>query len=221
MSATDVLYYGSVIPRLEGYDGGLMAADEGSATSSLVLLERIRSGDSQALNRLVQRYLPPLTRWARGRLPRWARDLSDTDDLVQDALMRTVRQLDRFEPRRDGALHAYLRSAIMNRIRDEIRRRRRTPVAGPLDATAEARSADRSPLEEIIGKELLEKYDRALDQLDPEARDVVIARIELGCSYAEIAETFGRTSADAVRKSVSRALVRLAQEMRDARSAAV
>jgi len=109
----------------------------------------------------------------------------------------------------------------MNRIRDEIRRRRRTPVASPLDATAEAQAADRSPLEEIIGKELLEKYDRALEQLDPEARDVVIARIEFGCSYAEIAETFGRTSSEAVRKSVSRALVRLAEEMRDARSVSV
>ena len=216
MSASDVLYYGSVIPRPEGYDGGLMAADEGPATSSLVLLERIRSGDSQALNRLAQRYLPALTRWATGRLPRWARDLSDTDDLVQDALIRTVRQLDRFEPRRDGALHAYLRSAVMNLIRDEIRRRRRTPFATSLDSTAEAPADDRSPLEEIIGKELLEKYDRALEQLDPEAREVVIARIELGCSYLEIAETFGRPSADAVRMSVSRALVRLAQEMRRA-----
>jgi len=217
MSASGVLSYGSVIHRFEGYDRGLMTADEGSATSSLVLLERIRTGDSLALNQLVQRYLPPLTRWATGRLPRWARDLSDTDDLVQDALLRTVRQLDRFEPRRDGALHAYLRSAVMNRIRDEIRRRHRTPVASPFDSTSEAPADDRSPLEEIIGKELLEKYDRALEQLDPEARDVVIARIELGCSYAEIAETFGRPSADAVRMSVSRALVRLAQEMRSAR----
>ena len=217
MSAGGILCYDSVIPVLGGYDRGLMAADEGAATSSLVLLEQIRSGDSQALNRLVQRYLPALTRWATGRLPRWARDLSDTDDLVQDALMRTVRQLDRFEPRRDGALHAYLRSAVMNRIRDEIRRRRRTPIASPLDSTQEAPSDDRSPLEEIIGKELLEKYDRALEQLDPEARDLVIARIELGCSYAEIAETFGRPSADAVRMSVSRALVRLAEEMRRAR----
>jgi RNA polymerase sigma-70 factor (ECF subfamily) len=217
MSASGVLYYGSVIHRPEGYDRGLMTADEGSATSSLVLLERIRTGDPHALNQLVQRYLPPLTRWATGRLPRWARDLSDTDDLVQDALLRTVRQIDRFEPRRDGALHAYLRSAVMNRIRDEIRRRRRTPVASPLDSTSEAPADDRSPLEEFIGKELLEKYDRALEQLDPEARDAVIARIELGCSYAEIAETFERPSADAVRMVVSRALVRLAQEMRSAR----
>ena len=202
--------------RPQGYDCSPMAADEGSATSSLVLLERVRSGDTQALNQLVHRYLPPLTRWASGRLPRWARDLSDTDDLVQDTLLRTVRQLNRFEPRRDGALHAYLRSAVMNRIRDEIRRRRRTPLASPLDSTAQAPADERSPLEEMIGRELLEKYDRAIDQLDPEARDAVIARIELGCSYAEIAETFGKPSADAARMTVSRALVKLAQEMRRA-----
>jgi len=194
-----------------------MPADEGSVTASLVLLQRVQSGDALALNQLVQRYLPALTRWASGRLPRWARDLSDTDDMVQDTLFRTARQLDRFEPRRDGALQAYLRSAVMNRIRDEIRRKRRTPAVESLESSAAAPLDDRSPLEDAIGQELLQKYDNALERLEPEARDAVIARIELGCSYAEIAETFGKPSPDAARMTVSRALVRLAQEMRHAR----
>jgi RNA polymerase sigma factor (sigma-70 family) len=194
-----------------------MPADEGSVTTSLVLLQRIQTGDSLALNQLVQRYLPALTRWASGRLPRWARDLSDTDDMVQDTLFRTARQLNGFEPRRDGALQAYLRSAVMNRIRDEIRRKRRTLDAEPLDSTRSALANDRSPLEEAIGQELLQKYDQALERLEPEARDAVIARIELGCSYEEIAETFGKPSPDAARMTVSRALVRLAEEMRHAR----
>ena len=52
--------------------------------SSVELLERARAGDSDALDRLLGRYLPRLRRWASGRLPRRARDLSDTDDLVQE-----------------------------------------------------------------------------------------------------------------------------------------
>ena len=194
-----------------------MTTEEGSAAASLVLLERIRSGDSQALNQLVQRYLPRLTRWASGRLPRWARDAADTDDLVQDTLMRTVRHLDRFEPRGDGALQAYLRSAVMNRIRDEIRRKRRTPPASPIDSTHQEASNERSPLEEVIGLELLQRYDLALEKLDADAREALIARIELGCSYAEIADAFDKPSADAARMSVSRALVKLAEEMRRGR----
>ncbi len=86
----------------------------------------------------MDRYLPRLSRWASGRLPQWARDVSDTDDLVQDTLIRSVANLGHFEARGEGALQAYLRGAVMNRIRDEIRRRRRTPAAGPLDSAIPA-----------------------------------------------------------------------------------
>lgn len=191
-----------------------MTGRDPSATTSIVLLARVRTGDTVALNQLLQRYLPRLARWASGRLPHWARDLSDTDDLVQDTLVRTVANLDHFEARGEGALQAYLRSAVMNRIRDEIRRKRPLP-AGSLDSTLTA--GGQSPLEAAIGGELLDKYDRALDRLDSEAREAVIARIEMGCSYAEIAESLGKTSPDAARMTVSRALVRLAEEMRRAR----
>jgi len=189
-----------------------MTGADPSATSSLTLLEQARNGDRSALDRLLQRYLPRLTRWASGRLPRWARDLSDTDDLVQDTLVRAVKNLPRFTPQGEGALQAYLRTAVMNRIRDEVRRRGRQPDPAPLDPAL----ADdgQSPLEEAIGRELLDKYDRALDRLPPDEQELVIARVEMGCSYAEIAETSGRASADAARMAVSRALVRLAQEMR-------
>jgi RNA polymerase sigma-70 factor (ECF subfamily) len=145
-------------------------------------------------------------------LPQWARDVSDTDDLVQDTLIRTVSNLGHFENRGEGALQAYLRGAVMNRIRDEIRRRRTRPLADPLDSGIPANS--KSPLEAAIGAETLERYDRALERLDDETREAVIARIELGCSYAEVAELMGKPSADAARMTVSRALVKLAEEMR-------
>jgi RNA polymerase sigma factor (sigma-70 family) len=160
----------------------------------------------------MDRYLPRLSRWASGRLPQWARDVSDTDDLVQDTLARSVGNLGQFEARAEGALQAYLRTAVMNRIRDEIRRRRRTPSIGVLDPGIPA--SGQSPLEAAIGAEALAKYDRALDRLDPETREAVIARIEMGCSYAEVAELMEKPSVDAARMMVSRALVRLAEEMR-------
>ncbi len=172
----------------------------------------MRAGDNSALNRLMDRYLPRLSRWASGRLPQWARDMSDTDDLVQDTLVRSVANLDHFESRGEGALQAYLRGAVMNRIRDEIRRRRRTPAVSELDSAIPAQG--QSPLESASGGVVLAKYDRALERLDPEAREAVIARLEMGCSYAEVAELMGRPSADAARMMVSRALVRLAEEMR-------
>jgi hypothetical protein len=56
--------------------------------STFDLVERAKSGDHDALNQLFARYLPPLRRWASGRLPRWTRDLMDTDDLVQETVVR-------------------------------------------------------------------------------------------------------------------------------------
>jgi RNA polymerase sigma-70 factor (ECF subfamily) len=70
-----------------------------------------------------------------------------------------------------------------------------------------------SPLEEAIGKEALERYEAALHRLRAEEREVIIARVELGQSYQQIAAGHGKASADAARMAVSRALVRLAEEM--------
>ena len=90
--------------------------------STFSLIERARAGDEQALERLFAKHLKPLQRWASGRLPKWARDLADTDDLVQDTLLKTFKRIESFEPRRVGALQAYLRNAVLNRLRDELRR---------------------------------------------------------------------------------------------------
>jgi hypothetical protein len=97
--------------------------------STFDLLARAKAGDREATERLFTRFLPQLRRWASGRLPRWARDLMDTDDLVQETIIRALKRIDSFESRHDGALQAYLRQAIVNRIRDEVRRTKRWPAS--------------------------------------------------------------------------------------------
>lgn len=180
--------------------------------SSAELLVRVRAGDRDALERLLHLYVPALRRWARGRLPRWARDLAETEDLVHDAVLKTFHRLDTFEYRAEGALQAYLRQAVMNRIRDECRRVGRRPAAAPLDD--EMPGTDKSPLERAIGTEGVERYEAALLALRQEDREAIVARIEMGYSYAEVAVMLGKPSADAARVAVSRALVRLAEELR-------
>jgi RNA polymerase sigma factor (sigma-70 family) len=179
--------------------------------STFHLIDRARAGDQAALDRLFDRHLKPLRRWARGRLPKWARDLADTDDLVQETLLRTFKTIRRFEPRHDGALQAYLRQAVLNRIRDELRRKGRQPDATGLEGIEEDGAA--SPLEQAIGREALERYERALARLKPEEQEAVIGRVEMGYSYQELAEALGKPTADAARKAAERALIRLAEEM--------
>src|SRR3954463_3518172 len=113
--------------NLSASDGDL------SADSTFELLARARGGDARALNAIFGRYLPRLRRWASGRLPLWARDAADTQDLVQDTLMQTPQQPDRSEPRHEGALQAYLRQAVMNRIRNHIRDSQRRPAETSLN----------------------------------------------------------------------------------------
>jgi RNA polymerase sigma-70 factor (ECF subfamily) len=183
--------------------------------SSAQLIRRAREGDRPALERLFARYVPPLRRWAAGRLPRWARDLTDTEDLIQDTLLKTFRRLEEFEERPDtGGLHAYLRQALRRRVLDELRRVKRRPPVDELLETVSDPAA--SPLEETIGIEAAERYERALERLGPAEREAVIARLELGLDYDRIAEALGKPSRDAARMAVARALVSLAREMDDA-----
>lgn len=180
--------------------------------STFDLIERARGGDREALDRLLARHVGPLRRWVSGRLPRWARDLADTDDLVQDTLLRTFRKIGDFEARGVGALQGYLRQAVLNRVRDELRRKARSPLV--VDGDGLNLEAAGSPLEEAIGREALERYEAALLRLKPEEREAIIGRVEMEYSYAELAETLGKPSPDAARKAAQRALLRLAEEMR-------
>lgn len=176
------------------------------------LLERARAGDSEALNTLFERHLPNLRRWASGRLPSWARDIADTTDLVQETVIQTLKHLERFEYRGEGALQAYLRQAVMNRVRNEIRNR---AMRGPqVTLDSQLRDEGASPIEAAIAGQMLEQYEKGLDRLRPEEREAVISRVEFGMSYGEIAETLGKPSANAARMVVVRALVRLAEEMK-------
>jgi RNA polymerase sigma factor (sigma-70 family) len=180
--------------------------------SSADLLDRVRAGDSDALDVLLRRYVPALRRWARGRLPQWARDMAETEDLVQETVVRSFRNMRTFDFRHDGALRAYLRQAVMNRIRDECRRVARRPAAAELSEGVP--SGDRSPLELAIGQQAVARYEAALNELGDDDRQAIVARVEMGFSFQELAVMMGKPSADAARVAVSRALVRLAEQMK-------
>lgn len=185
------------------------------AESTFHLLERANAGESAALEALFARYLRPLQRWASGRLPKWARGANDTHDLVQDTLLNAFKRMGSFEPRREGAFLAYLRQAVMNRIRDELRRTRVRPATDTLDELDHAHPS--SPLDDAIGLETFERYESALARLKDQEREAIIGRVELGQSYDELARTLDSPSPDAARKTVARALVRLAEEMKHER----
>jgi RNA polymerase sigma-70 factor (ECF subfamily) len=177
------------------------------------LLGRIRVGDVHARDALIGRYMPVLKGWASGRLPGHARGMADTDDVVQVALMRSLSRLDAFEYRHEGSFLAYLRQAVMNTIRQEVRRANRHPQGGHMDESRADLTA--SVVEKAIGHQTLERYEEALESLSEDQREAVILRLEFDLSYGEIAELTGRASANAARMFVVRGIVRLAEILRD------
>ena len=188
--------------------GTLMAA---GTESSVLLLSRAQAGDDAALNEVLQRYLPRMRRWASGRLPLSARGLFDTEDIVQETVIKALRNLGNIELTREGSLQAYLRQALSNRFIDLYRHGLTHPNGELLGSDVPA--LEPSPLESAIGAEAITRYERALNRLSAVDREAVLLRIEFQHSYDEIAEMLGKTSASSARMTVSRALARLSREM--------
>ena len=184
---------------------------------TIELVFRARDGDRLAIEALLQRCLPDLKRWAHGRLPASARGSLDTSDLVQETVLHVLRRLDHFEPRHVGAMQAYLRMSVINRIRDEVRKVTRHPAPGEL--SADLVSDDTSPFEVTVREEAYRRYRTALDGLPSRERAFIVARIEAQWTISQIATHFGIVSPDAARMAITRALKRLKKSLEAASSA--
>lgn len=184
---------------------------EETLQSTATLIRRLRSGDEGAREDLMRRCLPLLRRWARGRLPYSARDIADTDDLVQVTLIRALDRIATFEHRGQGAFLAYLRQILVNASRDEIRKAGRRPIREEVDPSITDQR--RSPFEQTLDQQTREAYEAALQSLEEHQRNAVILRLEFGMSFAEVAIELGSPSADAARMVVSRALTKMAEAM--------
>lgn len=188
------------------------ANDAARYESTITILERARGGDTRATVVLLERTVAPLRRWARGLLPGYARANADTEDVVQDVVLRALAGIKRFEHRTVDALQHYLRESVRNRIRDEIRKVSRRGIAEELPA--DLAQPGETPLEQLILHEGSERYLEALRQLKPGDRIAIIYRLEHGFGYDEIARRLDKPSPDAARMSVARAMKRLAAELK-------
>ncbi len=178
--------------------------------STAVLIARSKRGDDAARNNLFEKCAQKLESWAHGRLPPYARDIADTQDLVQVTLMRALNRLDQFEADGTGSFMAYLRQILLNRVKEELRRAGRSP-----DTTEkiEIKDQDSGLSAQLQQWQTLERYESALQNLSDRSRDAVVLRLEFGMAYAEIAQELSAPSPDAARMIVSRALRKLAQSM--------
>jgi RNA polymerase sigma factor (sigma-70 family) len=194
-----------------GATGDALLSDE----PTIELVIKARGGDRQAVEALLERCLPSLRRWAHGRLPLGSRGALDTNDIVQETVLHVIQRLDKFEPRHVGAMQAYLRQSVINRIRDEVRRIGRHPA--PVELPEDLETDRTSPLEAAIKAEAYQRYRDALEKLSSKDREMIVARVEVQWSLNEIAQRFGMRTVDAARMAVSRALKKLSGSLAPAR----
>lgn len=181
------------------------------SVSSRELLRRAEAGESRALDALFARQEHALRRWARGRLPQWARRVLDTNDVVQDALLQTFRRIGSFDNRGRGALQAYLRQAVQNRINDELRRVKRQPIHEEMEDVLPDSGPSPFNLTEDAERQI--RYKRALAELIPAEQTLIVGRLEMGYTYDQLALVSDRATPDAARVAVRRAIVKLANAM--------
>jgi RNA polymerase sigma factor (sigma-70 family) len=175
-------------------------------------LRRYQDGDIGALGRLWTRHRPRLRHWAAGRIPRSLRAHVSPEDLVQDAFLRSMAALRTLELRRPHDLFGYLRTVVLNQIRDHERRNAVRPQRE--DAVLEGYCDERpSPLDDLLGREALARCREAMARLTETDRRIVTALADRRRSDREMAVLLGKPSAAAARMARSRARIRLAELM--------
>ena len=188
-----------------------------AADSEQRLLERVLRGSESALGVLFARYSSWLRRWARGRLPAWARNGLDTSDLVQDALHGTLARITTLRSAHAAALRSYLRRAVENQISDHRRRALLRLNSGRAPGEPVRLSQEAAPqFQQLMDEQNWGRYLEGLRHLTPRHRRLVVGRVEFGYSYRQLALIERLSTPDAARMAFRRALARLSIVMPDA-----
>jgi RNA polymerase sigma factor (sigma-70 family) len=187
--------------------------------STATLVAKVRGGDRSAENEIARRQLPELRRWARGLMPPAARAAGDTEDLVQETVMRMLGRLSEIDVSRPGGLQNYLRRSFKNRLIDSLRRAKRRPEGEELrdDLVVDQKA---SPQTLLLARESAVRFRAAFERLSQSDRALMSAWLDREWDYEKIARALKKPSANAARVAVYRACDRLWGHFQPSASAA-
>lgn len=197
-------------------------SDNSSYKTTQHLVTLAKEGDRAALEQLCQVYGERVHWIVRFRMGAEIRSKLDSMDLVQDAFVSALENLGDFTYRDEGDFLRWLSKIAENRIRDNVKKlhadkrniRKEVSLRNRVSTTqgslvgAPGPVATTTPSVVISKREELSRLDKAIDELKPEYREVIILKKIEGLSYKEIANRLGK-STDAVGMLVSRAMISL------------
>jgi RNA polymerase sigma-70 factor (ECF subfamily) len=203
-------------------DKAVLMADNSSDTVDL--LQRARTGDSQALNEIFARYRDRLKRMVELRLDRRVLARMDASDVIQDAYLQVAQRLEDYLKAPNLPLFLWLRLVVGERLTTLHRRHLGThmrdaglevslyrgalPAASSAALAAQLLGQHTSPTQAAVRAERLLRIQEALNSLDPIDREVLALRHFEQLSRAETAQALGIEEPAAAKRYI-RALKRL------------
>ena len=183
-------------------------------TDDLELVEAARGGDRFALDQLLRRHYDRIHAVTK----RIAGGTRDADDACQEALIKIVRNLPKFDGRSAFGTWAY--RIATNAALDELRKRKRRPSLTMVDDFDDdaAGPASTDPVDELASMRVDAIADRlaideALDDLAEDFRTVVVMRDVADLDYAEIADVLD-IPVGTVKSRIARGRKQLADTLR-------
>jgi RNA polymerase sigma-70 factor, ECF subfamily len=190
------------------------------------LLIAAKKGDTQAVNRLLERHRGPVRRLVELRLDRKVQRRVDVSDVVQDVMVEASGRLQKYLQDPAMAFHLWLRQIAWDRIIDTYRRHRvsakrsmdrEQPMSVPfnneqstMDLAVQLRDPAMTPAAAATQRELAKNVEAAIESLNEQDREIILMRHYEHLSNLEIAEVLG-LNAPAASMRYLRAVRRLRQ----------
>jgi RNA polymerase sigma-70 factor (ECF subfamily) len=184
----------------------------------LQLLERVRAGDSEALDELIARHRSVLRRFVEMRLDTRLQSRLDPSDVVQEAQLEVARRIRDFLDRQPMSFRLWLhRTAYENLLRMRrthqadcrtVDREVALPDASSILLARRVIDARNWPGQRLVDEEIKRRVCEALAELDEIDREILQLRAFEGLENDEVAQVLGLASGTAS-KRYGRALLRL------------
>lgn len=188
-----------------------------SLERTISLVREAQKGDRQAMEKLFARYLPRVRQLVALRLGFRPSDFALHEDVVQEALLKTFKNLDRYEERSEATFRDWISKCVANAVRDHFRRVKADKRGGGrVRPFATFESEDLSAIifegnqptpSSVCGRrELLRRIEENLLHMKEHWREVILMRLFCEMSYREIGDAMGIREEPTVRKLFSRAI---------------
>jgi RNA polymerase sigma-70 factor (ECF subfamily) len=148
-------------------------------------LQRAAGGDEAAWQRIVEAYGPRVFGLIRAQCD----NAELAEEITQSTFCTIVARIGQYTEL--GRFESWLFRIAMNRLRDEMRRRKRHARPVETEALVGLAGADDRGAPETLGQDEVQALRTALDRLSEADRRVIHLRHFAGLSFARIAEVLG------------------------------